>query len=265
MPRRRRDWDEWKRALHAVKRRQGGEGFAILLPINEYEHLTQMALSAGATLLDHEGTRGAFRQPEFRQALAFYKSLFDEKLAPIAGATQISNVWNEFARGYFSVYPSGPWTIGDMKSRLAGQLQSSWATAPFPGPTAPGDRRRAGRAWSSMPIGARSGRGVGAGARLVAPAAQAKLQELTGDLPASRAVWAAPGSPPTRSPPPSPPSSIAPRRFPRCPNGSGSSTEMQIVAELFVRGRDEPRRRGGRDGPPRRPPARKAPLDDRAR
>ena len=131
-------WDDWKAALHAVQAKNGGEGFGILLPINEYEHLTQMALSAGATLLSADGTRGAFRAPEFRAALAFYKSLFDDKLAPIAGAAQISNVWNEFARGYFAVYPSGPWTIGDMKSRLPAQLQHSWATAPFPGPDGPG-------------------------------------------------------------------------------------------------------------------------------
>ena len=41
---------------------QGGDGFAILLPINEYEHLTQMALSAGATFLKPTGhARGVSR------------------------------------------------------------------------------------------------------------------------------------------------------------------------------------------------------------
>ena len=230
-------WDDWKRALHAVRRGQGNEGFAILLPINEYEHLTQMALSAGATFLTVDGTRGAFRAPEFRQALAFYKSLFDEKLAPIAGAAQISNVWNEFAKGYFAVYPSGPWTIGDMKSRLPAALQSSWATAPFPGPDGPGRSTPGG---SSLVVFSRARDPAAAWsliARLLAPAAQQKLQSLTGDLPPTRAVWARAGLT-------ADPITMAFARqldrttaLPKVPEWERIATEMQTVAELFVRGR----------------------------
>ena len=229
-------WDEWKRALHAVRQHQAGEGFSILLPINEYEHLTQMALSAGASFLTPDGTRGAFRSPEFRQALAFYKSLFDEKLAPIAGAAQISNVWNEFARGYFAVYPSGPWTIGDMKTRLPPALQSSWAAAPFPGPDGPGRSTPGG---SSLVVFA-DARDPAAAWRLVTdlltPSSQAKLQSLTGDLPPSRAVWAQTGliaDPITNA--------FArqldrTRALPKVPEWERIATEMQTVAELAVRG-----------------------------
>ncbi len=230
-------WDEWKRALHAVKQRQGGEGFAILLPINEYEHLTQMALSAGATFLNPQGTRGAFRDPAFREALSFYKSLFDERLAPIAGAAQISNVWNEFARGYFAVYPSGPWTIGDMKSRLPVNLQSSWATAPFPGPTGPGRSTPGG---SSLVVYSRS-RDPAASwdlvSRLVAPASQAKLQALTGDLPPSRAIWTTAGL--TADPITNAFARQLDRTaaLPKVPEWERIATEMQTVAELFVRGK----------------------------
>ncbi|MGI8931743.1 MAG: extracellular solute-binding protein [Sphingomicrobium sp.] len=230
-------WDDWKRALHVVKRNQGGEGFAILLPINEFEHLTQMALSAGATFLNPPGTRGAFRQPEFRQALAFYKSLFDEKLAPVAGAAQISNVWNEFAKGYFAVYPSGPWTIGDMKSRLPPELQSSWATAPFPGPDGPGRSTPGG----SILVVFSKARDPGAAwaliAQLVAPASQAKLQELTGDLPPTRAVWDRAGL--TADPVTEAFARQLDRTtaLPKVPEWERIATEMQTVAELFVRGR----------------------------
>lgn len=230
-------WDDWKRALHAVRGRQGGEGFSILLPINEYEHLTQMALSAGATFLNADGTRGAFRSAEFRQALAFYKSLFDEKLAPIAGAAQISNVWNEFAKGYFAVYPSGPWTIGDMKSRLPAALQSSWATAPFPGPDGPGRSTPGG---SSLVVFA-DARDPAAAWRLieqlVAPASQAKLQSLTGDLPPTRAVWAQAGL--TADPVTAAFARQLDRTtpLPKVPEWERIATEMQTVAELAVRGK----------------------------
>ena len=230
-------WDAWKAALHAVKKQSGGDSFAILLPINEFEHLTQMALSSGAGMLSPDGTRGAFRSPEFRRALAFYKSLFDERLAPIAGAAQISNVWNEFARGYFAVYPSGPWTIGDMKSRLPPASQHSWATAPFPGPDGPGRSTPGG---SSLVV-YRGARDPVAAWRLVAalaaPAAQAKLQALTGDLPPTRAVWGSTGllaDPITeafarqldRTSP-----------LPKVPEWERIATEMQTVAELAVRGK----------------------------
>ncbi len=230
-------WDEWKRALHAVKRRPDGEGYAILLPLNEHEHLTQMALSAGATFLNPQGTRGAFRDPKFRQALGFYKSLYDEELAPLAGAAQISNVWNEFARGYFAVYPSGPWTIGDMKSRLPANLQSSWATAPFPGPTGPGRSTPGG---SSLVVYSSARDPVAAWAlvaRLVTPAAQAKLQELTGDLPPSRAVWDQAG---LTADPITAAFAIQLDRtaaLPKVPEWERIASEMQTVAELFVRGR----------------------------
>ena len=232
-------WDEWKAALHAVQSKSGG-GFAILLPINEYEHLTQMALSAGASLLNADGTRGAFSAPEFRRALAFYKSMFDEKLAPIAGAAQISNVWNEFARGYFAVYPSGPWTIGDMKSRLPAQLQHSWATAPFPGPDGPGRSTPGG---SSLVV-YKSTRDAAASwqliTQLVAPASQQRLQGLTGDLPPTRAVWASTG---LLSDPITHAFALQLERtspLPKVPEWEQIATEMQTVAELHVRGRMTP-------------------------
>ena len=131
-----------------------------------------------------------FAAPEFREALAFYKSLYDEKLAPLASASQISNVWNEFARGYFAVYPSGPWTIGDMKSRLARRAAGQLGDRAVPGPRRPGRSTPGGSSLVVYQARAIPPAAWALVARLVAPAAQAKLQELTGDLPPSRAVWA---------------------------------------------------------------------------
>lgn len=230
-------WDDWKAALHAVRAKNGGTGFAILLPINEYEHLIELALSSGATLLNAEGTRGAFRAPEFRRALAFYKSLFDEKLAPIAGAAQISNVWNEFARGYFAVYPSGPWTIGDMKSRLPAQLQHSWATAPFPGPNGPGRSTPGGSSLVVYKSTRKSQAAWNLITQLVSPLSQQRLQQLTGDLPPTRSVWA---STHLLSDPITEAFAVQLERtssLPKVPEWEQIATEMQTVAELCVRGR----------------------------
>ena len=188
-------WDEWKRALHAVKRRQGGEGFAILLPINEYEHLTQMALSAGATLPQPaRHARGVSTARVSRRRWRSTSRSMTKSSRRSPGRRRFRNVWNEFARGYFAVYPSGPWTIGDMKSRL-----------PAEPPVELGDRAlpRARRARAIDPgrvepgrlsSGARSRRGVGAGRAAGRPRRRRpSSQELTGDLPPSRAVWASAG------------------------------------------------------------------------
>ena len=43
---------------------------------------------------------------------------------PLTNANQVSNVWNEFARGYFSFYITGPWNIGEFKRRLPADLQA---------------------------------------------------------------------------------------------------------------------------------------------
>ena len=229
-------WADWKAALHKVKAAAGPGNYAVLLPINEYEHLTGIALSAGATLLNPKGTRGAFSSPEFRAALAFYKSLYDEKLAPLASSTQISNVWNEFARGYFAVYPSGPWTIGDMKERLPAAIQRQWATAPFPGPNGTGASTPGG---SSIVVykHARDAAACWALAgKLLAPSTQQALQKLTGDLPPTRAVWGATGLS-------ADPITAAfatqldhARALPKVPEWERIVSEMQSVAELVVRG-----------------------------
>lgn len=230
-------WGAWKAALHKVKAASGPGNYAILVPINEYEHLTGMALSAGASLLNDTGTRGAFAAPEFRQALAFYKSLYDEGLAPVASSTQISNVWNEFARGYFAVYPSGPWTIGDMESRLPPDMQDKWATAPFPGPNGTGASTPGG---SSLVV-YRHARDPAAAwalaAKLLAPSSQKTLQELTGDLPPTRAVWGATG---LTADPITAAFAVQldhAQALPKVPEWERIVTEMQGVAEMVVRGR----------------------------
>ncbi|MBJ7498854.1 MAG: extracellular solute-binding protein [Sphingopyxis sp.] len=230
------DWTGWKAALHKVKKVAGDGNFALLYPLNEYEQLTTLALSAGARMLRDDGGRGAFSDAEFKAALAFYKSLFDEGLAPRVSMAQISNVWTEFARGYFSLFLSGPWTIGDMRSRLAPALEGNWGTAANPGPGGTGSAAPGG---SSLVVFAGSPHGEAAWdlvARLMAPGAQLALHEATGDLPARRSVWAEAGL--ANDP------AVAPFRIqleratalPKVPEWERIVTEMQIVAERMVRG-----------------------------
>lgn len=230
------NWADWKRALHEVKRAAGAGNYAILLPLNEFEQLLTFGLQQEEPLLKDNGSRGNFSSPGFKSALAFYKSLFDEELAPVATASQISNIWNEFARGFFSVFISGPWTIGDMKSRLPADFQSRWATAGMPGPGGPGASAPGG---SSLVV-FKNARDPDAAWRLVQylsrPSVQAEFQVLTGDLPARQQAWAAPAlasDPHVRT---LKGQLGRAQAVPKVPEWERIVTEMQIVAERLVRG-----------------------------
>jgi multiple sugar transport system substrate-binding protein len=126
-------WAEWTDMLGAIKQTAGSHRYGVLLPLNEYEPLLAFALQQAAPLLRDGDTRGNFRSEDFKRALRFYREMFDSGFAPATSANQISNVWDEFARGSFTFYITGPWSIGEFKRRLPASLQASWMTAPLPG------------------------------------------------------------------------------------------------------------------------------------
>lgn len=234
------DWAEWKRAMHAIKRVAGGDNYAILLPLNEFEQLLTFGLQIDEPLLRDRDTRGNFSNPGFVAALAFYRSLFDEQLAPLASSTQISNVWTEFARGYFSFYFSGPWSVGDFRSKLPASFQSNWATAGVPGPNGLGASAPGG---SSLAVFKSSQHQEAAWALvryLSEPSVQAQFNTIVGDLPARQSAWDIAGV--ERDP------MLAPFRgqlarakaVPKVPEWERIVTEMQIVAERMVRGEYTP-------------------------
>jgi len=97
-----RSWDEWWRALAAVKETVGPDRFAILLPLNEFEPLVALALQQDEPLLRDDGRWGNFRSKGFRRTLRFYVDIFRHGFAPPLTNADISNVWNEFGRGYYS-------------------------------------------------------------------------------------------------------------------------------------------------------------------
>jgi len=230
------DWKGWKAALARIRARQGGDTYGVLMPLDEFEHLQMFALSAGARFLRDDETRGDFTSPEFIAALAFYKSLFDDRLAPVVTGAQIANRWAEFARGWFATYPSGPWMIGEMRSRLPATLQESWGTAPNPGPVGPGAAAPGGSSLVVFARGTRKLEAWEAVRRLLRPQAQLSLHHATGDLPARRSVWtdaALAGD-----------AVVAPfarqlelaRPLPKVPEWERIVTEMQLVADRMVRG-----------------------------
>lgn len=185
------DWEGWREAMRAVKKVVGKENFAIYLPTNEQALPVIFGLQAGATLLSDHATRGAFRDPAFRRGFDFLLSLYQEDLAPAVGITAIANVYQEFARGHFMMFITGPWNLGEFRNRLPSEMQDDWATSPLPGPDGP--RSGVSLAGGSSLVLFRAGRSKQAAWQLVEylsePAQQVRFYRLSGDLPARRRAW----------------------------------------------------------------------------
>jgi multiple sugar transport system substrate-binding protein len=183
-----RDWAEWNSMLAALKRR-APDKFGVLLPINEFEPLLVLALQQKQELLRDGGSYGNFRSAEFRRTLAYYLDIFQNQWAPALSNTQISNVWDEFGRGYFSFYISGPWNIGEFKRRLPASLQQSWMTAPMPGPDGPGASVAGGSSLVVFKASRHQEQAWQLIEYLSQPEVQRKFFELTGNLPPRRSGW----------------------------------------------------------------------------
>ncbi len=184
------DWESWRRCLRALKARGGPRRYAIFLPTNEWTAPVVLGLQAGSPLLADGGTRGAFREPEFRRAFDFYLDLFREGLAPAIGFNEIANKYQELERGTFAMMITGPWELGEFARRLPDSLQSQWATALMPGPTGPGVSAAGG---SSLVMfhGTKHPEACWELMRFLSrPEQQVRFWRLTGDLPARTASWA---------------------------------------------------------------------------
>lgn len=227
------NWEQWKDAMQAVTKRGGGRHYGALLPLNEPEPLFALALQQGEVLADDD-TRGAFSQPAFRRALGFYDGVFHDGAAPAMTNTQISNVYDEFARGLFTFYITGPWNIGEFRRRLPAAMHDKWMTAPLPGPNGPGVSSAGG---SSLVMFKGSPRKEAAWkliAYLSEPETMQRFHALTGDLPPRRSAWRSPAL-----------ANDAPsqaflqqldrvRAAPKIPEWERIFQEMQLMAERVV-------------------------------
>lgn len=184
-------WAGWRAAMEALKREQGPTRHAIFLPTNEWAQPMILGLQDGSPILKDGGRYGAFSDSAFARAFDFYLSLFRDGLAPVAGTNDVANVYQEFARGMFAMWITGPWNVGEMRKRLPPELQHAWGTAPLPGPT--GDSSGVSLAGGSSIVIFRASTHKDAAWKLVEylsrPEQQLRFSRLTGDLPASIAAW----------------------------------------------------------------------------
>ncbi len=183
------NWADWLRCMEDVKR--AGARTAIFLPTNEYTPWIVFGLQTGARMLRDDDTRGDFSGPAYRRAADFYMDIMRRGLAPTVDGQTIGNVYQEFERGTFAMYITGPWQLGEFRDRLSPAMQSSWATAPLPGPD--GAASGASTAGGSSLVLFRRSRHHDAAWQLVEylsrPEQQVRFWRLTGDLPARTESW----------------------------------------------------------------------------
>ncbi len=184
-----RDWAEWMQVSTAVKKHVGKDNFALFVPLNEFDLQVSLALQQGVPLLRDGDRYGNFSSPELVAALDFYLDFFRKGLAPPFSETDISNVWDEFARGYFTFYLTGPWNIGEFRRRLPADMQDDWMTAILPGPSGPGASTAGGSSLVLFEHSEQRDEAFRLVEFLSRPETQQQFYEISGNLPPRRSSW----------------------------------------------------------------------------
>lgn len=228
------NWADWRTMGRAIKR-QRPDSYAFLMLLNWWDTLFTFIGQTGTRPLRERDTRGNFRTPAVREALAFYVSLFEEALAPRVLSTEVEDPLASFAQGFFAVYPFGPTLLQDLHRRSAELPPALWGTERMPGPHGPA---AVSSTSASLAISADSRHPRAAHALLAymtSAASELRLQRLIGNLPASRSAWSDPAlGVPVLAPfaaqiatPPDDPPIIEWERL---------RIEVQLIAERVVRG-----------------------------
>lgn len=228
-------WAEWRQQMVAIKKLVGPDKYAAYFPLNEYEPLEILGLQAPEPMVTDDA-RGNFGSPGFRKSLAFYLGTMRDGLAPVAASTEVANVWDEFDRGWFSFYITGPWQIGEFKRRLPPGHQGEWMTAPMPGPDGPGVSNAGGCSLVLFKSSAKKAAAWKLVEFLSRPDIQVRFHALTGDLPPRISVWKTPelandpyskafGDQMTRL-----------RATPKVPEWERIATDLKLVAEKAAHG-----------------------------
>lgn len=190
-----RTWSEWMEAMRRLEERLGSKGFAILLPTDEWQPPIAMALQKGAPLLRDGDRWAAFREPRFLSAYEAYRDIYRRGFASVVPNSQVGNLYQQFAEGAFAMYVTGPWNLGEMRSRLPPEMQGRWATAPMPAPDGapwPGASVAGGASLVLFRSSERKAEAWKVIEHLSRPDQQVRLFQLTGDLPARKSAWATP-------------------------------------------------------------------------
>ena len=184
-----KSWEEWFDASAKLKKAYPDDYPVFFSTNNEWVPQVVMGLQKGSTLLRDNDTYANFSSKEFHDALNIFHDFFAKGWAPVKTA-QIVNIYQAFAEGFFAMYISGPWNIGEFSRRLPPALQSKWMTAPLPGPDGKMGVSLAGGSSLVMFSGSSKKPEVWKLIEYLSePAVQAAFYGYTGDLPPRTEAW----------------------------------------------------------------------------
>ena len=179
-----KDWDELKAMAKALKE-QGGAKYGIGLSTNNWQEWLPFVWQDGGDA--YKDGKFTFDTPQATEATAFYKSFFDEGLAPSTTPAGF-DITPAFVRGTHPMFFSGPWHLGLIEEAGGKDIKGKWAVAKMPvkssGTSFVGggnmvvfkQSKNKAAAWKFVDW-------------LSQPAQQAKFYEEAAALPAVQAAW----------------------------------------------------------------------------
>lgn len=182
------DWAGWSAMARAILRRHP-DRHATFHPLDWPEPLFNLAAEQPDPLLRDRNARGNFSTPGFRAALAFYKSIYDERWSPAITYAQAGDAYLNFRRGWYAILPSDAITIGDLRRRTDLIPPALWGATRTPGPRGAGAAMARG---AGLTVSHRA-RDADQAWRLVSYLAgvsvQRRIYGVTGDLPTRPSAW----------------------------------------------------------------------------
>ena len=127
-------WEEWIDISRKIKKLSTSErqkyGVFFSTIVNDWQVPVILIMQNNGKLLKDKNRYAAFDDSATVEALEFYISFFEEKLA-IRNMSEVSNIYQAFSEGLFSMLVTGPWNVNEFKKRLKDE-NCHWNTAPMP-------------------------------------------------------------------------------------------------------------------------------------
>jgi len=185
-----KSWDEWLDLSYKIKNLSSPQQwrYAVFFSLiyNDWAVPVILILCNGGRLLKNNDCYGAFDDPATLEALRFYMKFFEDSLA-IRSMTEVSNMYQGFYDGLFSMMITGPWNVSEIRKRYP-QLKDRWSTA-----TIPARQNFNSIAGGSSLVLFKNTRHPMAAWKLIEFLSQPEIQleffQLTLDLPAVKAAW----------------------------------------------------------------------------
>ena len=156
-------WAEWRAAMRASGGAAAARTYGALLPLNEPDPLFALALQQADRLLRrrrHAAARSRSPRSAARSTSTPASSATAWRRA--MATTQIANVWDEFARGLFAFYVTGPGTSASSGVACPPSGRATGRPRRLPGPDGPGVSTAGGSSLVMFKRLAAQGRGLAA-------------------------------------------------------------------------------------------------------